>query len=233
MTLAMAMIMIVLIGAMGAGLLTFVMTDLNTVTEENRGQRAFQVADAGIEAAKHQLASNVVTTDYDDPIQTPLAPVDDIQWSAAAGGLTLNDLDEVATTADSVNVKIKYRTATTDFRVISEGTYGVAKRKIEAFFGPPTFDPNAPGQQGQPVYYTPSSIMIDGPDVGIKGVSMFSRKDILIEDGRTDATSTLPRRIYVCLFQGRLRGQDHRVLDHAQWMGTAQSRHLRKDPRNQ
>ncbi len=147
------------------------------------------MADAGIEAAKHQLASNVVTTDYDDPITTPLAPVDDIQWSAAAGGLTLNDLDEDDTTADSVNVKIKYRTATTDFRVISEGTYGVAKRKIEAIFGPPNFDPNAPGQKGQPVYYTPSSIMIDGPDVGIKGISMFSRKDILIEDGRLPATT--------------------------------------------
>jgi hypothetical protein len=200
MTLVMAMIMIVLMGVMGAGLLTFVMRDLNTVIEENRGQRAFQVADAGIEAAKHQLASNVVTTDYDDPIANPLAPVDDIQWSAAAGGVTLNDLDDDddVATADSVNVKIKYRTATTDFRVISEGTYGVAKRKIEAIFGPPTFDPNAPGQQGQPVYYTPSGIMIDGPDVGLKGISMFSRKDILIEDGRTDATTTSTAYSYAC-----------------------------------
>ena len=29
------------------------------------------MADAGIEAAKHQLASNVVTADYNDPIKTP------------------------------------------------------------------------------------------------------------------------------------------------------------------
>ena len=48
MTLALAMIMIVLIGVMGAGLLTFVNRDLNTVVEENRGQRAFEMADAGI-----------------------------------------------------------------------------------------------------------------------------------------------------------------------------------------
>ena len=60
MTMALAVIMIVLIGVMGAGLLTFVSRDLNTVIEENRGQRAFEVADAGIAAAKRQLASNVV-----------------------------------------------------------------------------------------------------------------------------------------------------------------------------
>ena len=48
MTMALAVIMIVLIGVMGAGLLTFVMRDLNTVIEQNRGQRAFEVADAGI-----------------------------------------------------------------------------------------------------------------------------------------------------------------------------------------
>ena len=60
MTMALAIMMIVLIGVMGAGLLTFVSRDLNTVIEENRGQRAFEVADAGIEAAKRQLASSVV-----------------------------------------------------------------------------------------------------------------------------------------------------------------------------
>ena len=48
MTLALAIIMIVFIGVMGAGLLAFVNRDLNTVVEENRGQRAFEVADAGI-----------------------------------------------------------------------------------------------------------------------------------------------------------------------------------------
>ena len=86
MTLALAVIMIVLIGVMGAGLLTFVMKDLNTVVEENRGQRAFEVAEAGIGAAKRQLASSVVRTDYDG-----VSP--DIQWSKAQGGLRLNDLD--------------------------------------------------------------------------------------------------------------------------------------------
>ena len=58
MTLALAMIMIVLIGVMGAGLLAFANRDLNTVVEENRGQRAFEMADAGVGVAKRQLTSH-------------------------------------------------------------------------------------------------------------------------------------------------------------------------------
>ena len=57
MTMGLAVIMILLLGVMGAGLLTFVSRDLNTVIEENRGQRAFEVAEAGIGAAKRQLAA--------------------------------------------------------------------------------------------------------------------------------------------------------------------------------
>ena len=57
-TLALAIIMIVLIGVMGAGLLTFVSRDLNTVVEENRGQRAFEMADAGINVANRQLTAD-------------------------------------------------------------------------------------------------------------------------------------------------------------------------------
>jgi hypothetical protein len=199
MTMGLAVIMILLLSVMGAGLLTFVSRDLNVVIEENRGQRAFEVADAGIAAAKRQLASGVDTTKYNDPVLDPLAPVNDIQWSAAAGGLTLNDLDEIDTTTDSVNVKIKYRSDTEDFLVVSEGDYGTAKRKIEAIFEPkpPAID-QTQNNRGQPLYYTPSSIMIDGPNVGIKGISMFTRKDVLIEDGRTDAATTSTPYSYAC-----------------------------------
>ena len=102
------------------------------------------MADAGIEAAKRQLASGVDTTKYDDPVG---APDDDIQWSLARGGLTLNDLDGKDLdgagpledpTPDSVNVTIEYITVDENFQVVSEGTYGdplqQAKRKIEAVF---------------------------------------------------------------------------------------------------
>src|SRR5215208_257060 len=131
MTLPLAMIMIVLLGVMGAGLLTFVMKDLNTVVEENRGQRAFETAEAGIGAAKRQLASSVVRDLYNDVINPPPNPptvvgAEDIQWSAAKGGLTLNDLDGDATTSDSANVKITYSGTAGDpnenFKVVSTGT---------------------------------------------------------------------------------------------------------------
>ena len=55
MTMALAMIMILLIGVMGAGLLTFVSRDLNSVVEVNQGTRAQEMADAGLEAAKRHL----------------------------------------------------------------------------------------------------------------------------------------------------------------------------------
>src|SRR5215218_8252495 len=93
MTMALAVIMIVLIGVMGAGLLTFVMKDLNTVAESNRGQRAFEMADAGIQAAKRQLTSDCVgaqsaTCSALYGIGTGTSP-----WSAAQGGLNLGDLN--------------------------------------------------------------------------------------------------------------------------------------------
>src|SRR5919112_1890900 len=84
MTMALTVILIVLVGVMGAGLLTFVTKDLNTVVEENRGQRAFEVADAGIEAAERQLESDCIGDDtcmvfYNDNVGD--AGGDDKQWS--------------------------------------------------------------------------------------------------------------------------------------------------------
>lgn len=57
MTLALAVIMIVVIGVMGAGLLTFVRNDLEAVVEVNQGQRALEMADAGVETARSHLAT--------------------------------------------------------------------------------------------------------------------------------------------------------------------------------
>ena len=198
MTLGLAMMMIVLIGAMGAGLLTFVSRDLIAVAEDNRAQRAFEVADAGIGAAKRQLAAEVVREHYDDE-GAVVVGAEDIQWSAAKGGLTLNDLDGIATTPDSVNVKIQYKAATAlfpeHFLVISEGTYGTAKRKIEAIFKGVEVAAGGGGGIGHPLYYTPSDVRIERtrPDntvasVQLNAISIFSEGDILIE-GVTDPLS--------------------------------------------
>lgn len=66
MTMGLTVIMIVLIGVMGAGLLTFVSRDLNSVVEVNQGQRAQEMADAGLEAGKRQLSIvDATPTSYD------------------------------------------------------------------------------------------------------------------------------------------------------------------------
>ena len=201
MTMALAMMMILLIGVMGAGILTFVRSDLNTVTEENRGQRAFEVADAGIEAAKRQLASNVVRTEYDG------AGTDDIQWSYINDGLTLNDLDETGTTSDSVNVTIRYRSATDDFRVISTGTYGdppqQSMRRIEAIFK--GIAAGGGGEIiGHPLYYTPSNIKIESTstrNVTLSAMSLFTEGDILIQGLTTAPDASKPQSALVADFE--------------------------------
>lgn len=55
--LGLAVIMIVLIGVMGAGLLVFVRNDLEAVVEVNQGQRALESANVGVEAAKKHLST--------------------------------------------------------------------------------------------------------------------------------------------------------------------------------
>lgn len=55
--MGLAVIIIVLIGVMGAGLLVFVRNDLEAVVEVNQGQRALERASVGVEAAKKHLAT--------------------------------------------------------------------------------------------------------------------------------------------------------------------------------
>ena len=63
--MGLAVIMVMLIGVMGAGLLTFVQSDLEAVVEVNQGQRALSLADAGVQAARRQLRSDSVPGHYD------------------------------------------------------------------------------------------------------------------------------------------------------------------------
>lgn len=125
--LPLAIIMIVLIAVMGAGLLTFVTTDLNAVVQVNQGQNAFDMADAGIKAARRQLADTSGTTKYDDTG----ASGDDVQWSAAKGGMNVSF---PGVSGRSANVQIRYDSSTQRFVVESLGTSGSAKRKIEAVY---------------------------------------------------------------------------------------------------
>jgi hypothetical protein len=109
MVLGLAIIIVVVIGVMGAGLLTFVSADLQAVVTVNRGEQAFQLAEAGVEVAKTHLAG--------DPSPSG--------WSS--GELHLNGVED-----NSVSVTVEH--AAGSFEVVSTGRYGETKRKIEAVF---------------------------------------------------------------------------------------------------
>jgi hypothetical protein len=64
--MGLTVMMILLIGVMGAGLLAFVRTDLDSVIEENKGQKALDIADAGVEAAKEHLLTQDATRQHFD-----------------------------------------------------------------------------------------------------------------------------------------------------------------------
>ncbi|MBA2534971.1 MAG: hypothetical protein H0V21_08160 [Rubrobacter sp.] len=111
MALGLAIIVVVVIGVMGAGLLTFVSTDLQAVVAVNRGEQAFGLAEAGVEVAKAHLAN--------DP-----SPSD---WSS--GELHLDGMGD-----NSVSVTAEHNDEDGPFMVVSTGQYGETKRKIEAIF---------------------------------------------------------------------------------------------------
>lgn len=160
-----------LIGVMGAGLLTFVAANLDAVVEVNQGQRAFEMADAGIRIAELQLVSESTPDHYD-------GGANDVQWSLSQSGVTLNELDESAATTDSTTVTIGYASSAGHFRVVSDGRYGDARRKVEAIFE------TAGGSNGIRAYYTPGDINIQNSNESdaIRGVSFFSGRNLLLED---------------------------------------------------
>jgi hypothetical protein len=72
--LGIAVILIVIVGVMGAGLLVFVRNDLQAVVEVNRGEKAFNIADAGVEAAKQQLLMDATRQHYDLDLTNDCTP---------------------------------------------------------------------------------------------------------------------------------------------------------------
>src|SRR3712207_5176053 len=136
MTMGLVVIMIVLIGVMGAGLLTFVQRDLAAVVEVNKGQKAFEMADAGVQLAKRQLRRDPLSTHYDldNVVGSEVSPVCDVpaaqallngvnledlglfpllggNWAPSPtdptqGGMTKSNLDGVSSTTDAVHVQI-------------------------------------------------------------------------------------------------------------------------------
>jgi type II secretory pathway component PulK len=111
MALGLAVIVVVVVGVMGAGLLTFVATDLEAVVAVNRGEQAFELAEAGIEVAKAHLANDSSQAD----------------WSS--GELHMAGMAE-----GSVSVTVEYDAESGFFEAVSTGEYRETNRKIEATF---------------------------------------------------------------------------------------------------
>jgi type II secretory pathway component PulK len=111
MALGLAIIVVVVIGVMGAGLLTFVATDLQAVVAVNRGEQAFELAEAGIEVAKAHLAN--------DGSQA--------NWSSG-------ELHMASVVEGSVTVTVEFDADSNSFRTVSTGQYRETIRKVEATF---------------------------------------------------------------------------------------------------
>lgn len=197
--MGLVVVMIVLIGVMGAGLLVFVSNDLKAVVQVNQGQKALETAEAGVQAARRQLLSDATESLYDGVTNLAASPPNaESEWSYSGTGKSLDFSD------NTVKVKIQYllpsdtSTELTDpnhapelvpsgrtdypepedyFKITSEGTVRDAKRKIEAIYV--TEDMGVP--KG---YYTPGNVTIAGT-ANIKNVSIFALGDVTINGSPT------------------------------------------------
>lgn len=219
--MGLAVIMVVLIGVMGAGLLVFVRNDLEAVVEVNQGQKAFDIADSGLQVARQHLALDKTATHYDVDDGTSCdAPGDGAapnpNWSPS-GGVTRTFAGGQFTvriqwlnqdpTADPSCRAPKTTTSPSPgvdyFRVVSTGTVGPATRRVEAIYE--TYDLNVPR-----AYYTPGDVTISG-SACIENVSIFSGSNIEFKGGGkcTDATGNNI---------GHMKGRD---LTYKAWAATA------------
>ena len=148
--LGLAVIVVVLIGVLAAGLLAVVRGDLEGAIQTNRGQRALHLADAGAQAAAAQLRADADPAHYDD------AGSDNTRWAYVSpdGGqpgetLTLDG----GSAAVTIRYLIPARTAAQQgdglyapervpaglpdypdgdfFLALSEGSSGETRRKVE------------------------------------------------------------------------------------------------------
>lgn len=180
--MGLAVIVMVIVGVMGAGLLVFVRNDLEAVVEVNSGQQAFDAADAGAQAAKRHLLSDADSESYDGD------NVEDSEWSYDPDDAP--DGKQLTFDGKTVDVTIEHLDpADTDtetetegytpeiigenddrrfFRVESTGNSesGAARRKVEAIFN--TYDIGVPE-----AYYTPGDIEISG-SACVENVSLFT-----------------------------------------------------------
>ena len=183
--------MIVLVGVMGAGLLVFVRNDLEAVVEVNQGQRAFNLADAGVQAARSELLSQPAADLYDGNsadnsgwayARQSGAPTKTLDMEEGAVAITIQYLlpstsERQAGQADFAPEPLPsgqddYPHGRDYFRVVSEGQAGEARRRVEAIYY--ITDLGAP--KG---FYTPEDIRLEDT-ADVNDVSLFAGGDVTL-----------------------------------------------------
>lgn len=195
--MGLAVIMVVLIGVMGAGLLVFVRNDLEAVVEVNQGQKAFDIADSGLQVARQRLLGHAQRELYDvdsssDSLFYAAACNVDADTAASPwspennGGVTRNfvggqfkvSIRWMNPSCSNIDAKAPEATPPAGreyFKVVSTGTYRGATRKVEAIYS--THDLDVP--KG---YFTSNSIDVRGT-ADVKDVSLFALGDVTITNG--------------------------------------------------
>ena len=150
MALGLAVVVVVLVGVMAAGFLAVVRSDLESTVSMNRGQNAFDLADAGAQAATTQLRSDPNPRHYDDD------PDENSEWSyrspdggppgkaleldGALATVTIRHLipaTEAGHVTDEHHAPEQVPQGLADypdgdfFLVVSEGSAGGTRRKVE------------------------------------------------------------------------------------------------------
>lgn len=189
--LGLAIIIIVLVGVMGAGLLVFVRNDLEAVVEVNQGQRAFNLADAGVQAARRELLSQPAADLYDGESTDNSgwayagqsgAPTKTLDMEEGTVAITIQYLSPSASERQAGQVDFapeplpsgqdEYPDGRDYFRVVSEGQAGEARRIVEAIYY--TTDLSAP--KG---FYTPEDIRLEDT-ADVNDVSLFAGGDVTL-----------------------------------------------------
>lgn len=148
--LGLAVIVVVLVGVLAAGLLAVVRGDLEGTVQTSRGQRALHLADAGAQAAAAQLRADATPGHYDADgagntgwaYVSPDggAPGETLTPSAGAATVTVRYLLPARTAAqqrDERHAPERVPAGLPDypdrdfFLVVSEGSSGGTRRKVE------------------------------------------------------------------------------------------------------